>query len=193
MAIIYYRAAPDPESLLRLSCFVSIRDLNMNNTNPSSVQIRPASESDVPLILQFIRDLAAFERHLDRVEATEQRIRESLFGDPPFASVVFAFDDDQPVGCAIYYFTYSTFVGLPGLYLEDLFVQPQARGRGIGRELLEHLAGVARSKNCWCLEWAVLDWNESAIGFYQSIGAVKMDQWSYYRLSGAALARLAGE
>lgn len=159
----------------------------------ANIRIVPATERDVPLILEFIRGLAAYERHLDRLEATEARIRETLFGPDPAASVIFAFEGDKPVGFAVFYFTYSTFTGLPGLYLEDLFVKPDARGLGIGRQLLRHLAKLAKEKGCWRIEWAVLHWNETAIGFYRKLGAIPMEEWAVYRLFGVPLDQLAAE
>jgi GNAT superfamily N-acetyltransferase len=158
----------------------------------SAPRILPATENDIPLILEFIRDLAIYERHLDRLEATEERLRQTLFSREPAASVVLAFDGNDPVGFAVFYFTYSTFVALPGLYLEDLFVKPEARGRGIGRQILSYLARLAKDKGCWRIEWAVLHWNQSAIGFYQKLGAVAMDEWCVYRLFGEPLDQLAG-
>ena len=158
-----------------------------------ALRIVTASERDVPLILEFIRELAAYERHLERVEATEARIRETLFGAEPAASVIFALDGDKPVGFAVFYFTYSTFAALPGLYLEDLFVKPEARGLGIGRQLLRYLAKLAKEKGCWRIEWAVLHWNETAIGFYRKLGAIPMEEWAVYRLFGAPLDQLAAE
>ena len=158
-----------------------------------ALRIVTATERDVPLILEFIRELAAYERHLDRMEATETRIRETLFGAEPAASVIFAFDKDKPVGFAVFYFTYSTFAGLPGLYLEDLFVRPEVRGLGIGRQLLRHLAKLAKEKGCWRIEWAVLRWNETAIGFYRKLGAIPMEEWAVYRLYGTPLDQLAAE
>lgn len=159
----------------------------------TAMRIVTASERDVPLILEFIRELAAYEKHLDRVEATEARIRENLFGAQPAASVIFAFSGDKPVGFAVFYFTYSTFAGLPGLYLEDLFVKPEQRGLGIGRQLLRYLARLAKKKGCWRIEWAVLHWNETAIGFYRKLGAIPMEEWAVYRLFGAPLDQLAAE
>lgn len=156
-----------------------------------TLRIVRATERDVPLILEFIRNLAEYEKHLDKVEATEERIRETIFGAEPAASVLFAYKGDRAVGFAVYFFTYSTFVGLPGLYLEDLFVKPEARGKGVGRELLRYLAKVAKQKQCGRIEWAVLHWNEPAIGFYRSLGAVPMDEWAVYRLAGDALDQLA--
>ncbi|MGH9427685.1 MAG: GNAT family N-acetyltransferase, partial [Terriglobia bacterium] len=155
-----------------------------------ALRIVTATERDIPLILEFIRELAAFERHLDRVEATEARIRETLFGSEPAASVIFAFNGGKPVGFAVFYFTYSTFEGLPGLYLEDLFVKPEARGLGIGRQLLRYLAKLAKAKGCWRIEWAVLHWNETAIGFYRKLGAIPMEEWAVYRLFGTPLDQL---
>ena len=157
----------------------------------SALRILPATENDIPLILEFIRDLAIYERHLDRLEATEERLRQTLFSREPAASVILAFDDNNPVGFAVFYFTYSTFVALPGLYLEDLFVRPEARGLGIGKQILSYLARLAKDKGCWRIEWAVLHWNQSAIGFYQKLGAVAMDEWSVYRLFGEPLDQLA--
>jgi GNAT superfamily N-acetyltransferase len=159
----------------------------------SAVQIRPANESDVPLILEFIRELAVYEKLLDRVEATEARLREALFGTTPVTSCILAYQAERPVAFALYYFTYSTFAGLPGLYLEDLFVKRDCRGQGFGQALLRHLAKLAKEKGCWRIEWAVLHWNQSAIRFYEKLGAVPMNEWAVYRLSGAALSRLADE
>ena len=160
---------------------------------PESLRIEPATERDIPLILEFVRGLAEYEKHLDRVEATEDRIRKTLFGAEPAARVVFAYDNDTPVGYAIFFYTYSSFVGLPGVYLEDLFVKPEARGKSVGRELLRYLARVAKEKGCSRIEWAVLNWNEPAIGFYKKLGAVPMDEWDVYRLSGTELDRVAAE
>ncbi len=152
-----------------------------------------ATERDVPLILEFIRELAEYEKLLDGVETTEARIRETIFGAEPAASAILAYDVDRPVGFAVFYYTYSTFVGLPGLYLEDLYVKPDARGEGVGRELFRHLARLARQKGCWQIEWAVLHWNEVAIRFYRRLGAVPLEEWAVYRLSGEPLDRLALE
>jgi GNAT superfamily N-acetyltransferase len=156
-------------------------------------RIERASERDLPLILRFINDLAAYERLSDQVVATEAILRESLFGDSPAAEVAIAYTGDEPAGFAIFFQSFSTFLGRPGLYLEDLFVLPQFRGRGIGRGLLIHLAGVAVDRGYGRMEWSVLDWNELALGVYQKAGAVRMDEWTVHRLTGDALQRLAAE
>lgn len=152
-----------------------------------------AKEHDVPLILEFIRELAEYEKLLHGVKTNEERIRDTIFGAEPAASAILAYDLDRPVGFAVFYYTYSTFVGLPGLYLEDLYVKPDARGKGVGRELLRYLAKLARQKGCWRIEWAVLRWNEPAIRFYRGLGAVPLEEWAVYRLSGEPLDRLARE
>lgn len=158
-----------------------------------SLRIEAATEQDVPLILEFVRGLAEYENHLDKVEATEERIRKTIFGAEPAAQVLFAYENDVAIGYAVFFYTYSSFAGLPGLYLEDLFVKPEARGKGVGRELLRHLARLAKEKGCGRIEWAVLNWNEPAIGFYKRLGAVPMDEWDVYRLAGDELERLAAE
>jgi GNAT superfamily N-acetyltransferase len=161
---------------------------------PPSISIRPATEADVPLILRFIRELAEYERLLHEVVATEDALRATLFGPRPAAEVVIAQDDGgEPLGFALFFHNYSTFLAQPGIYLEDLFVRPEARGRGVGRALLAHLAALARGRGCGRLEWWVLDWNESAIRFYRSLGAQAMDDWTVFRLTGEPLRRLAGE
>ena len=159
----------------------------------AAVRIRPAVEADVPLILHFIRELAEYERLRHEVVATEQRLRDTLFGARPAAEVVIAEDAGQPLGFALFFHNYSTFLAQPGIYLEDLYVRPQARGRGVGRALLVHLARLARERGCGRLEWWVLDWNESAIRFYRSLGAQPMSDWTVFRLTGGDLARLADE
>jgi GNAT superfamily N-acetyltransferase len=159
----------------------------------SALRVRPAAEADVPLVLRFIRELAEYERLLHEVVATEERLMETLFGARPAAEVVIAEEDGEPLGFALFFHNYSTFLAQPGLYLEDLYVRPGARGRGAGRALLAHLARLARERGCGRLEWWVLDWNESAIRFYRSLGARPMDDWTVFRLTGPALARLADE
>jgi GNAT superfamily N-acetyltransferase len=163
---------------------------SINVSDP--ITIRPAGRDDVPLVLQFIRDLARYERLEHEVTASEAELAEALFGARPYAEVVFACDGDLPVGFALFFHNFSTFKGRPGIYLEDLYVHPQARGRGIGKRLLAHLARTAMERRCARLEWAVLDWNEPSIGFYRSLGAVPMDEWRVFRLTGDALALLAG-
>jgi len=156
-----------------------------------SCKIRSATAADVPLILRFIRDLATYEKLLDDVIATEEALHRTLFGTPPAAQVLIAEVDGQPTGFALYFFNYSTFLAKPGLYLEDLFVKPEFRGAGIGKALLLHLAKIANARGCGRMEWAVLDWNEPAKGFYQKLGAVPLDDWRVMRLTGAALAQYA--
>lgn len=155
--------------------------------------MRSATPADVPLVLAFIRELADYERLPHEVVATEPLLHEALFGPSPDAEVLFAELDGEPVGFALFFHSFSTFLGRRGLYLEDLFVRPAARGRGVGRALLARLAAIARQRGCGRFEWSVLDWNEPAIGFYRSLGAVPMDGWTVYRVTGEALARLAGE
>jgi GNAT superfamily N-acetyltransferase len=154
-----------------------------------ALSIRPAVRSDAALIVEFIRSLAEYERLAHEVEATKERIEATLFpeGSEPAARCVLAFSGADPAGFAIYFHNFSTFLAKPGLYLEDLFVKPAFRGRGIGRALLLHLAGVARERGCGRMEWAVLDWHTPAIGFYQSIGARFMDDWKVCRLTGDSL------
>jgi GNAT superfamily N-acetyltransferase len=161
--------------------------------NDLRFHIDPAVERDVPLILHFIKSLAEYEQLGAEVVATEAILRESLFGPSPAAQVVIAYVDQEPVGFAVYFQTFSTFLGRPGLYLEDLFVLPAWRGRGFGRRLLAYLAGVAVDRGCGRMEWSVLDWNELALGVYRKAGAVAMDEWTVHRLSGDALRRLADE
>jgi GNAT superfamily N-acetyltransferase len=156
-----------------------------------SVRLRPAVEADVPTILALIRELAEYERMLDQVEATEERLRRSLFGARPHAEAVLACAGEEALGFALFFHNYSTFLGLPGIYLEDLYVRPHARRRGIGRMLLTHLARLAIERGCGRVEWSVLDWNEPAIRFYRSIGARPMDEWTVFRVTGSALEALA--
>jgi GNAT superfamily N-acetyltransferase len=160
-------------------------------TAHDAVRIEPATEADVPLILNLIRALAEYERMSGEVVATEAHVRKSLFGSQPRAEAVLAYMGQEAVGFALWFHNYSTFLGRAGLYLEDLFVLPDWRGRGIGRALLAHLARIALERGCGRMEWSVLDWNEPAIGFYRGLGAQAMDQWTVYRLTGDALARLA--
>ncbi len=156
-----------------------------------TVTIRPATEHEVPVILSFIRDLAVYEHLEHEVVATEESLRNTLFGPRPYAEVVFACVDEEPVGFALFFHNFSTFLGKPGIYLEDLFVRPQVRGRGIGKRLLVWLANTAVERRCGRLEWAVLDWNEPSIAFYRSLGADLKKEWQIFRLTGAALTRTA--
>ncbi len=153
--------------------------------------IRSATIADVPLILAFIRDLATYEQLLPDVVATEETLQQTLFGKAPAAHVVIAEVIGQPAGFALYFFNFSTFLAKPGLYLEDLFVKPEFRGNGTGKALLLHLARIANARGCGRMEWAVLDWNEPAKGFYKKLGAVPLDDWRVMRLTGAALAQYA--
>ncbi len=158
-----------------------------------SLTLRPASPADVPVILGFIRDLAAYERLLDQVEATEDRLRATLFppAGTPVAECVLALWQGEPAGFALFFPTYSTFLARPGLHLEDLFVTPALRGRGIGGALLRHVARLARARGCGRLEWNVLDWNQPAIAVYERLGAQRLPEWQLCRLTGAALDRFA--
>jgi GNAT superfamily N-acetyltransferase len=155
-------------------------------------QIRPARVEDVPVILELIRDLATYERAPDEVTATEEQLVEVMFGERPAAEVLLAFEGKLPVGFAVYFYNFSTWLGRPGLYLEDLFVKPEKRGKGYGRAFLVELAKIARDRGCGRMEWAVLDWNEPAIKFYRSLGAKPMDEWTVFRLTRDEIAELAG-
>lgn len=154
-------------------------------------EIRPATEDDVPIILSLIRELAEYERLSHEVVATEGLLRESLFGEWRGAEVLIACCKGAPAGFALFFHSFSTFLGRPGIYLEDLYVKPEFRGMGVGRALLTHLARLAEKRGCGRLECAVLDWNEPAIKLYKSIGAVPMDEWTVYRVTGEALETLA--
>ena len=161
-----------------------------------SITIRPAAEPDVPVILDLIRQLAIYERLEHEVVATEDRVRKTLFGAKPSAEAILAEaimteDARECVGFALFFESYSTFLAQPGIYLEDLFVKPHVRGKGVGSALLQHLAAIAMERNCGRMEWGVLNWNEPSIQFYKNLGAVPMDEWTKYRLTGNALERLA--
>ena len=157
----------------------------------TTARVVEAGIDDVADILAFIRDLAKFEKLEREVAATERSLRETLFGPRKYAEVVFAEAEGERVGFAIFFHNYSTFLGRPGLYLEDLYVRPEKRGRGYGKLMFRHLAGLAVARGCGRLEWWVLDWNRGAIDFYRSLGAEPMSDWTVYRLSGDALRRLA--
>jgi GNAT superfamily N-acetyltransferase len=157
---------------------------------PSDFTTRAARVEDVPIILQLIRDLAAYERAPDEVTATEEQLVDVLFGERPAAEVLLAFERESPVGFAVYFYNFSTWLGRRGLYLEDLFVKPEKRGKGYGRALLVELAKIARDRGCGRMEWAVLDWNEPAIKFYRALGAKLMDEWTVFRLTSKEIAKL---
>lgn len=154
--------------------------------------IRFATPSDVPAILALIKDLADYEQLLHEVEATEEQLHAHLFGDRPYVEVLMAEDEGVLAGFALFFHNYSTFLAKPGIYLEDLFVKPAFRGRGIGKQLLVHLAQLTVERGCGRLEWSVLDWNEPSIQFYKAQGAKAMDEWTVYRVTGDKLQKLAG-
>ena len=157
----------------------------------ADLQIRPARVEDVPVILELIRDLATYELAPDEVTATEEQLVDVLFGERPAAEVLLAFEGKSPVGFAVFFHNFSTWLGRPGLYLEDLFVKPEKRGKGYGRALLVELAKIAMERGCGRMEWAVLDWNEPAIKFYRALGAKPMDEWTVFRLTRDGIERLA--
>jgi GNAT superfamily N-acetyltransferase len=156
-------------------------------------QIRSARVEDVPIILELIRDLATYERAPGEVSATEEQLVDVLFGERPAAEVLLAFEGESAVGFAVYFHNFSTWLGRAGLYLEDLFVKPEKRGKGYGRALLIELAKIARDRGCGRMEWAVLNWNEPAIKFYQALGAKPMNEWTVFRLTRDEIAQLAAD
>jgi GNAT superfamily N-acetyltransferase len=156
-----------------------------------TISLRVATRDDIALIAQFIRALADYEKLLDEVRLDEGVLAEKLFGPRPYAEVLIGEIDGQPQGFALFFHNFSTFEGRPGIYLEDLFVTPEARGSGLGTALLAELARLAVDRDCARLEWSVLDWNEPSIGFYKALGAKPMDEWTVFRLDGAALTNLA--
>jgi GNAT superfamily N-acetyltransferase len=156
-----------------------------------TLTIRPATAVDLPLIAALIRDLAEFEKLASEVRFDEKVLGEKLFGPRPYAEVLIGEIDGEPQGFALFFHNFSTFEGRPGIYLEDLFVRPEARGSGLGKALLAELAALAVERDCARLEWWVLDWNEAAIGFYRKLGARPMDEWTVMRVDGTALAQLA--
>jgi GNAT superfamily N-acetyltransferase len=159
--------------------------------SPDKLRIRPATADDVPIILQLIRDLATYERAPDQVTATEEQLHQVLFGKKPAAEVRLGFENEAPVGFAVFFHNFSTWLGKPGLYLEDLFVKPEHRGKGYGRALLVDLAKIARERDCGRMEWAVLDWNEPAIEFYGKLAAEPMNEWTVFRLTQDGISKLA--
>lgn len=159
----------------------------------AEIRLRLATPEDIPTILAFINGLAEYEKLADQVVATEQKLKDTLFGDKPYAEVVIADYQQQPAGFALFFHNYSTFLAKPGIYLEDLFVLPQFRGHGLGKTLLSYLAKLAVERDCGRLEWSVLDWNQSAIDFYQSQGAVLLHDWRINRVTGDSLKQLAAK
>jgi GNAT superfamily N-acetyltransferase len=165
----------------------------MPPSSKETCRIRPASPEDVPLILSLIRELAEYEKLLHEVKATEAGLKTALFGARPYAECVIAELGGKPAGFALFFHNFSTFLAKPGLYLEDLYVKPELRGKGVGKKLLAHLAALTLKRGCGRFEWAVLDWNEPAIKFYKSLGAEMMDSWKINRLTGKALEKLAAD
>jgi GNAT superfamily N-acetyltransferase len=155
--------------------------------------IKAATIDDVPVILSFIKKLADYEKLSHLVTATEAGLQAVLFGERPYAETIIAYHENQPVGFALFFHNFSTFLGKPGIYLEDLFVDVEQRGKGFGKALLAHLAKLAQERDCGRLEWSVLNWNEPSIKFYESLGAKPMNEWTVYRMTGEALQKLAGE
>jgi len=158
-----------------------------------TISIRPATPNDVPTVAFLIRALSQYEKLEHEVTMTEDRLRATMFGRRPYAEALHAEDDGKPVGFALFFHNYSTFLAQPGLYLEDLYVPESHRGKGIGKSLLVQLAKIAVERNCGRLEWAVLDWNVDAIGFYEKLGAKPNSEWTVYRLTGDSLNSLAGQ
>jgi GNAT superfamily N-acetyltransferase len=157
----------------------------------SNFEIRPARVEDVPVILELIRELATYERAPGEVTATEEQLVDVLFGERSAVEVLLAFEGKSPIGFAVFFHNFSTWLGRPGLYLEDLFVKPEKRGKGYGRALLVDLAKIARDRACGRMEWAVLDWNEPAIKFYRALGAKPLEEWTVFRLTRDGIAELA--
>lgn len=153
--------------------------------------IKEATEKDTGLILKFIKDLAEYEKLLPEVKADVRTLGKNLFGKKRYAECIIAYLDDEPAGFALFFHNFSTFLGKPGLYLEDLFVKPEFRNKGIGKSLIRHLAKIAKQRGCGRFEWWVLDWNKSSIEFYKRLGAEPMDEWTVYRVAGKALDELA--
>ena len=163
-----------------------------SNNSSSEILIRLAEKQDVSTILSFIKDLAEYEKLTDEVIADEESLENFLFSTRPFAEVFIAEYGMKPVGFALFFHTFSTFMGKPGLYLEDLYVKPEMRGKGVGKKLFRKVAQIALERDCGRLEWSVLNWNEPAIGFYKKLGAQAMNEWMVYRLSGDSLSNFSG-
>lgn len=156
-----------------------------------NLRIRSADINDTPIILKLIKDLSIYEKLSRQFNNNEELVKKYLFGEQKFAEVLIAEFDDQPVGFALFFHNYSTFVGKPGIYLEDLFVQPKMRGKGIGKKLFLEIVKIAKDRNCGRVEWSVLNWNKSAIDFYKSMQAIPMDEWTVYRLTADKIDELA--
>jgi GNAT superfamily N-acetyltransferase len=167
-------------------------DKSIKTKNPDVI-FRLAEEKDVPLILELIRGIAEYEKLLHEVKTTEEQLRNSLFGERRFAEVILADYKNETAGFALFFHNFSTFVGRPGIYLEDLFIKPHLRGKGIGKLLLTYLGKLAMERNCGRIEWSVLDWNEHAIQFYKKLGAKPMDEWTVFRVDGEVIEKLADE
>ena len=161
------------------------------NTNAARLNIRPATEGDIALVLAFIRGLAEYEHLSHLVTATEETLRDALFGARPGAEVLLAFEAGTPVGFAVFFHNFSTFLGRRGLWLEDIYIDPAFRRKGYGRALLLHVARIAHERGCGRFEWSALDWNTPAIDFYKGLGAVPLDDWTIFRATGAALEKMA--
>jgi GNAT superfamily N-acetyltransferase len=168
-------------------------EMNCESKLPDQFRIELARPSDSGLVVELIRELAEYERLLPEVRITAADLERDLFGPRPYAEAALAWLGDEPAGFALWFHNYSTFAGRPGLYLEDLFVRPAHRGRGVGAALLRHLARLALERGCARFEWSVLDWNAPAIEFYRKLGAVALDEWTVQRVAGDALRRLAGQ
>jgi GNAT superfamily N-acetyltransferase len=161
------------------------------SANETRLTIRPAAEADIPLVLMFIRGLAEYEHLSHLVTATEETLRDALFGARPGAEVLLAFETQTPVGFAVFFHNFSTFLGRRGLWLEDIYIDPAFRRKGYGRALLLHVARIAHERGCGRFEWSALDWNTPAIDFYKGLGAVALDDWTIFRATGAALEKMA--
>ena len=159
---------------------------------PDAIAFRDAQPGDEGIVAHFVRELAAYEKLLHEAQASDADFRTALFGTPPRAWALIVEDAGTPIGIALWFYNFSTFAGRPGLYLEDIFIDPAKRGRGIGRAVFRHLAARALDEGCARMEWAVLDWNAPSVAFYRSMGAVGMEDWTTQRLTGAALAAVAG-
>lgn len=183
---------PDVDALAYTRAAAQVVGMTGSETSPI-ITLRSATVADVPVILRCIRGLADYERLAHECVATQERLRETLFGAHPAAEVQLAHVNDEPAGFALFFHNYSTFLAQPGIYLEDLFVEPRFRGLGVGKALLSRLAALAVERQCGRLEWSVLDWNTDAIGFYQKLGARGMTDWTVHRLTGEALTALAAE